>query len=115
MEQCMFCRIVDGSIPGQFVLREPDVVAFRDVTPQAPQHLLVIPVEHHDGLADLEGREPLAGRLLATVARVAREAGLASDGYRVVINSGADGGQSVGHIHLHVLGGRAMGWPPFPA
>ncbi len=110
---CIFCRIIASEIPADIVYTDEHAVAFRDVNAQAPTHLLVIPHEHIESLNDA-GRsdEQLLGHLLRVAARVANEAGLSESGYRTVINTGADGGQSVAHLHLHLLGGRAMAWPP---
>jgi histidine triad (HIT) family protein len=110
-ETCLFCRIVRGEIPATLVAESTRAIAFRDITPQAPVHMLVVPREHIASLADATSADML-GDLLLLAARVAREAGVAEGGYRVVLNSGADGGQSVHHLHAHVLGGRALGWPP---
>lgn len=107
---CLFCQIVAGQIPARIAYQDDEVTAFHDVAPAAPVHLLVVPNRHVDALADLAD-PALGGALLAACARVAQAAGLAG-GYRVVTNSGADGGQSVSHLHFHVLGGRAMKWPP---
>jgi histidine triad (HIT) family protein len=113
VDDCLFCRIVAGSIPADVVYRDEHVTAFRDIQPQAPQHLLVIPNEHLASTNDLaEEQDELGGRLLRTAARVAREAGIADSGYRLVVNTGADAMQSVSHIHVHVVGGRHLGWPP---
>lgn len=114
MADCIFCRIGAGDIPAKIVRRTPDVVAFHDLNPQAPIHVLVIPVAHHAAARDARGPEGerLLGRLLAFAAEVATELGLDAGGYRVVTNTGRDGGQSVDHLHLHLLGGRAMAWPP---
>jgi histidine triad (HIT) family protein len=110
---CIFCRIVRGEIPSTPVLETHEVLAFRDLNPQAPNHILVIPRVHVASLAELgPGDVALGGALLTACAQVARESGLDAGGYRVVTNVGEDGGQSVGHLHLHVLGGRSMGWPP---
>ncbi|MCA0328943.1 MAG: histidine triad nucleotide-binding protein [Actinobacteria bacterium] len=112
MTECLFCRIVTGEIPATVVHETDEVLAFRDIAPQAPTHLVVIPKAHHADAAALTAADPaLAGRLLAAGAEVAASEGLA-DGYRFVVNTGADGGQTVFHVHLHVLGGRAMTWPP---
>ena len=110
---CIFCRIVAGKIPADVVHEDPHLVAFRDASPQAPTHILVIPRDHISSLdtAGDEHRE-LLGRLLVASRNVARDEGLAEGGYRVVTNVGQDGGQSVHHIHLHVLGGRTLDWPP---
>jgi len=114
MADCIFCRIVSGEIPAQVVRRTPDVVAFRDLNPQAPTHVLVVPATHYDAARDATGvpGERMLGRLLAFTTEVAAELGLDEGGYRIVTNTGRDGGQSVGHLHLHLLGGRALGWPP---
>jgi len=112
MTECLFCRIVEGDIPADVVLRTDGFVAFRDINPQAPVHVLVIPADHHRDAAELAVADPeLAGRLLATAAQVAESEGLAS-GYRIVLNTGADAGQTVFHVHAHVLGGRDLLWPP---
>jgi len=113
VDECLFCRIVAGSIPANVVYRDERVLAFRDIDPQAPMHVLVIPITHIRSTDELRTEhEALAGALLLAAAQVAREQGVAEGGYRVAINTGADGSQSVGHLHLHVLGGRRMGWPP---
>ncbi len=110
---CIFCRIAQGTLPATPVLETERVLAFRDLSPQAPSHVLVIPREHVASLDALgEDQGSLAGDLLLAAAEVARKEGLADAGYRVVTNIGEEGGQSVGHLHLHVLGGRAMKWPP---
>lgn len=112
MTECLFCRIVAGEIPATVVHETDEVLAFRDIAPQAPTHVVVIPKAHYADAAALTAADPaLAGRLLAAGAEVAAAEGL-SDGYRFVVNTGADGGQTVFHVHLHVLGGRAMTWPP---
>ena len=110
---CLFCRLVAGGIPADFVHRDDLSVVFRDINPQAPTHLLVIPHEHIESLDDASQKdEALLGHLLRVAARVANAAGLAEGGYRTVINNGAGAGQSVFHLHVHVLGGRPMNWPP---
>ena len=109
---CLFCRIAAGEIPVKKVYEDDLCLAFPDINPQAPTHVLVIPKQHIGSHAETEPRhESLLGHLLARAGVVAREAGL-SRGYRLVINTGPEGGQSVQHVHVHVLGGRAMGWPP---
>jgi histidine triad (HIT) family protein len=109
----MFCRIVAGTLPGQIVYRDERVTAFRDLRPQAPTHVLVVPNEHVESIADLglDDGELLA-RLVAASNEVARREGIERDGFRLVVNQGSDAGQSVGHLHLHVLGGRRLRWPP---
>lgn len=110
MTDCVFCAIAAGGIPAEIVAEGDRWVAFRDVQPQAPAHLLVVPRGHVSSLAELSSGD-LGGELLLACAAVARAEGL-SDGYRVLTNVGEDGGQAVPHLHLHVLGGRRMGWPP---
>jgi histidine triad (HIT) family protein len=110
---CLFCRVIAGEIPADFVHRDDRSVVIRDINPQAPTHLLVIPHEHIESLDDASQKdEALLGHLLRVAARVANAAGLAEGGYRTVINNGAGAGQSVFHLHVHVLGGRPMNWPP---
>lgn len=112
-EKTVFARIADGEVPADIVYQDEQAVAFRDLSPQAPIHVLVIPRKPLRSIAAAgeEDRE-LLGHLLLVAARVAREQGLEEDGYRVVTNVGRDGGQTVFHLHLHVLGGRPMAWPP---
>ncbi len=108
---CLFCRIVRGEIPARVVYETPELLAFRDIGPKAPTHVLLVPRQHIatlDALADAG----LAGQLLLAAAEVARREGIAERGYRTVINTHADGGQTVSHLHLHVMGGRHMTWPP---
>jgi histidine triad (HIT) family protein len=111
MSDTIFARIVRGEIPAQIVAETPTALAFRDVAPQAPVHILVIPKVSVATLDDVDDNA-LLGELLALARDVARQEGLADDGYRVVINTRGNGGQTVPHLHLHVLGGRAMHWPP---
>lgn len=110
---CLFCRIVEGEIPADVVAEGESWIAFRDIQPQAPAHLLVIPRRHVESVAQLteEDRE-LAGELVLAAARVAAEQDVATSGFRIVTNVGERAGQSVFHLHLHVLGGRRMRWPP---
>ena len=110
---CLFCRIVDGAIPSDVVASTDRAMAFRDIAPKAPVHVLVIPREHVAslGAAD-DGHEGLLGHLLRLARDVARQEGVAESGFRVVLNTGDDGGQTVHHLHAHVLGGRSLGWPP---
>jgi len=112
VEDCLFCKVVRGEVPAQVVHTTDRTVAFRDIAPGAPTHVLVVPRDHHADLAALVAADPgLAGEVFAAAADVARQEGL-SGGYRVVVNTGADAGQSVFHLHVHVLGGRGLGWPP---
>jgi histidine triad (HIT) family protein len=109
---CLFCKIVAGDIPSDRVYEDDDVVAFRDIAPRAPTHVLIVPRRHvADAQALTDADDRLLGRLFAAVRRIADDAGLAN-GYRVVTNVGAEAGQSVFHLHLHLLGGRTMAWPP---
>ena len=111
MSGCIFCKIVAGEIPATIVKRSPEALAFKDLNPQAPTHLLVIPTMHVGTLNDAKDGKTL-GDLLSFARDVAKEAGIATKGYRVVLNTNPDGGQTVFHLHLHVLGGRPMQWPP---
>ena len=109
---CLFCKIVAGEVPATVVHDGPRTLAFRDLNPQAPTHVLVISKDHHANAGDLAAADPeYAGELLAAAAQVARQEGL-TGGYRLVTNTGGDAGQSVGHVHVHVLGGRSLSWPP---
>jgi histidine triad (HIT) family protein len=110
---CLFCKIVSGDIPGSIVYRDEHLVAFKDINPQAPLHALIVPRRHIATLNDLVGEDDdLVGEMVRRAAAIAREHGYADRGYRTVFNCNAEAGQSVFHIHLHVLGGRAMSWPP---
>ena len=108
---CLFCRIVAGEIPSKAVQQNDKFYAFRDINPQAPVHVLAIPREHVPNLNDARGTD-LVGGLLLFARDVARAEGLAERGYRVVLNTNGDGGQTVYHLHAHILGGRSMDWPP---
>jgi len=111
---CVFCAIASGAIPATIVARNAAAVAFRDQSPRAPTHILVIPVRHVASLAELDPAEVagVIGPMASLAAEVAAAAGLAPGGYRLVINTGPDGGQTVPHLHIHLLGGRQMHWPP---
>ncbi|MHC4992885.1 MAG: histidine triad nucleotide-binding protein [Planctomycetota bacterium] len=112
MSECIFCRIAEGKMPSDKVHEDDDLVAFRDVNPQAPVHLLVIPRRHIASLNEADEQDQaLLGRLLVACRRLAAQEGVGAS-YRVVNNCGAEAGQSVFHVHLHLLGGRPMGWPP---
>jgi histidine triad (HIT) family protein len=109
---CLFCRIVAGEIPSDRVLEDDEVIAFRDIAPRAPTHVLVIPRRHiPDAHALTDADAPILAHLFAVMRRIADEAGL-GNGYRVVTNVGPEAGQSVAHLHFHLLGGRTMSWPP---
>ena len=109
---CLFCKIIDGSIPSTAVYQDEHCYAFSDIHPQAPVHVLIVPREHIVSLAEVnEGDKPLLGHLVSVAAEIARAKCL-GEGYRVVVNTGANGGQTVAHLHLHLLGGRQLSWPP---
>ncbi|MDX9767534.1 MAG: histidine triad nucleotide-binding protein [Ectothiorhodospiraceae bacterium] len=113
MTDCIFCRIAAGEIPANIVYQDEDVLAFRDLNPQAPVHVLIIPRRHIATLNDIVPEDvQLLGRLLLAAKMVAEQEGLAEAGYRTVVNCNADGGQTVFHVHVHLLGGRSMNWPP---
>ena len=108
---CIFCRIARGEIPTKMVANSKEIAAFKDLNPQAPVHILVIPKKHVASLDDANDSN-LLGQMMALAAAIARQEGIAKSGYRTVINTGANGGQSVAHLHIHLLGGRPMTWPP---
>jgi histidine triad (HIT) family protein len=110
---CIFCKIARGEMKVNTAYQDSRTVAFHDINPQAPVHVLVVPTKHIESLLELqEDDHPLLGHLHAVAVRVAGELGVAESGFRVVINTNADAGQSVPHLHLHMLGGRVLGWPP---
>jgi len=113
MSDCLFCKIAAGEIPCTEVFSNEKFIAFRDIAPQAPTHILVIPRSHIAGLSEFtHADQKLAGELMTIAVKIAAKEGLVPTGYRFVINNGADGGQTVAHLHLHILGGRALTWPP---
>ncbi len=113
MDDCLFCKIAKGDIPSARVYEDDKIYAFRDIDPQAPSHVLIIPKTHIGSLDEAsEADAELLSYLLLKVKDIAAQEGL-ENGYRVVINTGADGGQTVHHLHIHLLGGKAMGWPPY--
>lgn len=112
MTDCIFCRIATGEIPARVALKDEKAIAIHDLNPQAPVHVLVIPIQHVGGANDVGSDGSVWTAVMSLAARVARELGIAESGYRLVVNQGHNGGQSVGHLHVHVLGGRRMGWPP---
>lgn len=112
-ERCIFCSIALGEIPATIVHEEEHLLAFRDLNPQAPEHVLLIPKRHILSVDSVEDDDQaVMGRLILAARDVARRQGIAEGGYRLVVNVGEDGGQSVGHLHLHLLGGRPLSWPP---
>jgi histidine triad (HIT) family protein len=113
VSDCIFCRIVQGGIPAKVIYQDEHTLAFDDINPQAPVHSLIIPKRHVNSLHDLhEADQALLGHLLVTCNKIARDKGLSERGFRLVANTGRDGGQTVAHLHFHVLGGRHLGWPP---
>jgi len=113
MSDCLFCKMIEGAIKPDIVFENEQVLAFRDINPQAPVHVLVVPKQHISTLNDLDDHHSqLVGQMYLAAQQVARQTGIAEGGYRTVMNCNADAGQTVFHIHLHVLGGRIMSWPP---
>lgn len=110
---CLFCKMVTGEIPTTVVLNDPTLIAFRDINPEAPTHLLIIPKQHIATINDTQpDDEALLGKMILAAKQLAKQEGLSESGYRLVFNVNAGGGQTVYHIHLHLLGGRQMTWPP---
>ncbi len=112
MLSCIFCRIIAHEIPAERLHDDELVVAIRDINPQAPTHVLLIPKRHIASLMDAEGTADLYGRIVQVARALAQRLGVAEGGFRLLVNTGPDGGQAVPHVHFHLLGGRAMGWPP---
>lgn len=113
MADCLFCKIIAGEIPSTKVYEDEAVLAFRDIEPQAPEHIIIIPKTHISSANEItEENGAVVGKIFAVVAKIAKELGFADKGYRIVNNCGEDGGQTVGHIHFHLLGGRNLQWPP---
>lgn len=113
MRDCLFCGIIDGKVKGSVVYQDGSVVAFKDINPKAPVHLLIIPRKHIASVLDLQGEDrELIGDVFTVASKLARDNGVDRDGFRVVVNCGPNAGQSVDHIHFHLLGGRSLGWPP---
>jgi len=113
VSDCLFCKIIADEIPSARVYEDDVCIAFNDISPQAPKHILIVPREHVDSLdSATESEKASLGHLLLTAGEIARQAGIAEDGYRVVINTNADGGQTVFHLHVHLLGGRPFVFPP---
>lgn len=112
---CIFCEIAAGRMDAELIHEDEKVVAFRDIHPQAPVHVLIIPRKHITSLLEIEPADAeLLGHMHLCARKIAEQLGIAENGYRSVLNCGSDGGQTVWHIHLHLLGGRSMGWPPWP-
>jgi|TARA_B100001142_G_C14139833_1_gene580233 histidine triad (HIT) family protein len=112
-EDCLFCKLISGEIPATEVYRDDDIFAFEDINPIAPTHILVIPIKHLSDIKSAnEDDQELIGKMLLIANQIATEKGLAEDGFRYVINTGKNGGQTVYHLHLHIIGGRSLSWPP---
>ena len=112
MKDCLFCKIISGDIPSAKLIETEDLVAFKDINPQAPTNILIVPKQHIDRIENLPANsELIIGKMVLTAQKLAKKLNL-ENGYRLVFNNGKDGGQEVEHIHLHLLGGRAMKWPP---
>ena len=110
MVDCLFCRIIQGQLQGQVLFRDDRAMVIRDVNPQAPTHVLIMPLEHIPSVTDLAvEQEPLLGYLFTVAKRVAQQEGVAQRGYRLLINTGVEGGQTIGHVHIHLFGGKALG------
>lgn len=113
MEDCIFCQIASKKIPSKIIYEDEDVVAFEDINPQAPIHILIIPHEHFPSLNEVpHEKKDLLGKIIMVARQIARDKGIAESGYRIVLNTARDSGQEVLHIHFHLLGGRRMTWPP---
>lgn len=111
LDDCLFCKIIEGDIPSDKVYEDENVYAFRDIDPKAPVHVLIIPKGHIGSMAEV-GAEQYAGHMFKAARIIAGQEGVAESGFRVVMNTGDDGGQTVAHLHMHLLGGRGLGWPP---
>jgi histidine triad (HIT) family protein len=113
MDNCIFCKISEGQIPCKKAYEDERILAFHDITPQAPVHILIIPREHIESVSRLEkANMDIVAEMTETAKKLAKEYGVEQTGFRLVINTGSDGGQSVGHLHMHLLGGRSLAWPP---
>ncbi len=113
MADCLFCKIIAGEIPSTKVYEDDYVLAFRDIEPQAPQHIIIIPKTHISSANEITAENSaVIGKIFETAAKIAKDLGFNENGYRIVNNCGTDGGQTVGHIHFHLLGGRNLQWPP---
>jgi len=112
MEDCLFCKILGGGISSEKVYEDEMVYAFNDIDPKAPVHVLIIPKAHAESIMDMEGKGDYLEAMFAAAREIAREKGIDEKGFRLVINTGDDGGQTVHHLHMHMLGGRQMEWPP---
>lgn len=112
MENCLFCKIANGEIPSKKAYEDDTVLAFYDIEPQAPVHVLIVPKKHYTSVMDIESADQaLLSHMIEIAQKLAKELGVSKDGFRLVINTGENGGQSVPHLHIHLLGGRKFGWP----
>lgn len=108
---CLFCKIIAGQIPSQMVYKDKDIVAFKDINPAAPIHIMIVPVKHIVSLAAMEEKDtPIVGKMTVVANKVAKDLGIEDKGYRLIINNGADAGQVIQHLHMHLLGGRELKW-----
>ena len=112
MADCIFCKIANKEIDSKLIFEDDKVVAFRDMNPQAPQHILIIPKKHYANILEVDDKELAAHIFTEVVPEIAKLVGVESSGFRLVVNTGKEGGQTVGHLHIHLLGGRNMKWPP---
>lgn len=113
MSECIFCKIINGDIPSDKIFEDDKVFIFRDIAPEAPQHVLIVPKEHINNINELEEKhKSLIGHIFLCARDIAKKLEIDDNGYRVVVNTGEDGGQTVSHIHFHLLGGRSLNWPP---
>lgn len=112
MSDCIFCKIIDGEIPSTKVYETENILAFRDIEPQAPTHIVIIPKKHYKSILEVENKAPVLAELLTAAKEIAQQEDLDENGFRLVINTGEEGGQTVDHLHLHLLGGRSLQWPP---
>lgn len=113
MTDCLFCKIRDEEIPGDLIFEDDDILAFRDVNPQAPTHVLIVPRKHINTINDIDDEDAdIMGKMFLAAQNIASQEGIAEEGYRLVVNCNARAGQTVFHIHMHLLGGRSMTWPP---
>lgn len=113
MNDCLFCKITEGEIPSKKVYENDEILAFRDIAPQAPEHIVIIPKKHISSANEITAENScIVAKIFEAAAEIARELGFADSGYRIVNNCGDEGGQTVGHLHFHLLAGRNLGWPP---
>lgn len=113
MSDCIFCKIVNNEIPSEKVFEDDKIIAFKDITPCAPVHIIIIPKEHINSANELtEADENIIGHIFVVAKNIAKDLGISENGYRIVNNCGKDGGQTVGHLHFHLIGGRNLNWPP---